>query len=341
MLSAIDIKDNYWIEFVKQSPCATLFHHPSWNICLSESYGYRPFVLVMKAQDGQILAGLPVMEINSWLTGNRLVALPFSDHCGPLFNNDKDLELFCCELIHKNMEFSPSGIEIRQRLPLLDSIVQKNSYFIHYLKLDDKSEELFNRFRKNHIRCIRKASKLGVVVTRNIQIESLMTFYNLHLLTRKKQGVPTQPKKYFIKLWEHIISQGMGFVMIAYHKNKPIAGSVFLHYNGNLIYKYGASDPDYLKLCGNHAIFWEAIQWGCRNGYKIMDWGKTEKTNQGLRNFKLGWGTEEKELIYSYIGTSPKEYSTGWKKRIVENTICKSPVWVGRMLGEILYKHVG
>ena len=38
---------------------------------------------------------------------------------------------------------------------------------------------------------------------------------------------------------------------------------------------------------------------------------------------------------------SYKDYSTGWKQRMVENTIRKSPVWVGRLLGAGLYKHVG
>ncbi|MBW1899052.1 MAG: GNAT family N-acetyltransferase, partial [Deltaproteobacteria bacterium] len=109
----------------------------------------------------------------------------------------------------------------------------------------------------------------------------------------------------------------------------------------NMIYKYGAANPAYKDRYGTHALLWEAIQWGCKNGYEIMDWGKTEKSNQGLRNFKLGWGTDEKDLIYSYIGSSPKDYSSGWKQKVVEKVIQNSPVWVGRIFGELLYKHVG
>jgi len=250
--------------------------------------------------------------------------------------------LFTYELERKNKELNSFGIEVRQELPLLGCIVHQNTNFIHYLKLDIKPEELFKKFRKKGVQyCIKKAAKSDIDISQSTDLESLMTFYNLHLMTRKKHGVPIQPKKYFIKLWENIINKGMGFVMLAYHKDKAIAGGVFLHYNKNIIYKYGAADPEYMNLCATHALLWEAIQWACRNGYEVMDWGKTEKTNQGLRNFKLGWGTEEKELIYSYIGTSPKEYSSGWKQKVVEKVIQKSPVWVGRLFGEILYKHVG
>ena len=342
MLKFIDISDECWTEFVHSNRASTLFHHPSWSVCLSFSYGYRPFVLVMRAWDGQILAGLPMMEISSWLTGKRWVSLPFSDHCSPLMQNENDLEFFANELVNTCKALSAPKIEIRHGLPSVEGFSNGKSYFTHYLKLNNKPEELYKRFRKKGVQyCIKKAAKSEIDILQSSELESLLTFYSLHLMTRKKHGVPIQPKKYFLKLWEYIIKQNMGFVMLAHYKGKAIAGSVFLHFNNNLIYKYGATDPNFMNLYATHALLWEAIQWGCKNGYQVMDWGKTEKSNEGLRQFKLGWGTEEKELCYSYIGKESTEYSTGWKQRVVKNTIRKSPLWVGRLLGEMLYKHVG
>ena len=99
MLDLINISDKHWIKIVEQSSGATVFHHPFWSTCLSQSYGYCPFVAVMKSSDDLIHAGLPVMEINSWLTSKRWVALPFSDHCSPLLQNKDDLEVFASEMI--------------------------------------------------------------------------------------------------------------------------------------------------------------------------------------------------------------------------------------------------
>ena len=338
----ININDRQWINIISNHPNATIFHHPAWLKVLADCYGYRPFLIVLRDEDGEISAGLPFMEINSWLTGKRWVALPFSDHCCPLFQNKNDLELFCNELIGKNKRIKSPRVEIRQELPLLDGIVHKNSYFIHYLNLDKKPDEIFKKFRKKGVQyCIKKAAKYKIEISQSTELESVMTFYNLHLMTRKKHGVPIQPKKYFLKLWENIIKKEFGFVALAYYNNNAIAGGVFLHYNEKMYYKYGATDPEYMRFYATHALLWEAIKWGCNNGYKVMDWGKTEKNNHGLKNFKLGWGTEEKELIYSYIGKPPKEYSAGWKQKIIGNIIRKSPVLVGRTIGEILYKHVG
>jgi lipid II:glycine glycyltransferase (peptidoglycan interpeptide bridge formation enzyme) len=282
------------------------------------------------------------MEINSWLTGKRWVALPFSDHCSPLVQNKKDIKSFTIELINTCKAINIPKLEIRHYLPSMEGLSSGDSHFIHYLNLVDKPENIFKRFRKKGVQyCIKKAAKLGIDIKQSRELESLMTFYNLHLMTRKKHGVPIQPKKYFLKFWEHLICKRMGFVMLANYGGKAIAGAVFLHSNKSLIYKYGANDPAYMSLYATHALLWEAIQWGCRSGYHVMDWGKTEKSNQGLRNFKRGWGTYEKKIEYSYIGEFPKKYTLGGNNKIGEYFIRKSPACVGRIIGAMLYKHVG
>jgi len=65
-------------------PEACTFHHPAWIEALHATYGYRAFVAAVPDGAGGVSAGLPIMEVNSLLTGRRWVALPFSDHCCPL-----------------------------------------------------------------------------------------------------------------------------------------------------------------------------------------------------------------------------------------------------------------
>ena len=337
----IHYTDSKWLEFVRQHPEATLFHHSSWCSLIAETYNYKPFIIVLKNSEGALTAGLPVMEVNSWLTGKRWVALPFTDHCCPLMKSEIDIKYFTEQLVLKSKKEKNIKFEIRHKLPAVEANIGNNFFYIHNLKLEKNPDALICKFRKNTVRCIKKASKSGIVVSQRNDLESMMTFYGLHLMTRKKLGVPTQPKRYFLNLWENIINKDKGFIMLAYYQNKAIAGGVFLHFKNTVTYKYGASDPGYSKYCGNHAFFWEAIKWSCRNGFKSFDWGRTDNDHSGLRHFKLGWGTEEKELYYSFIGREPKKHSTGWKQKVVKNIISKSPVLVGRMFGELLYRHVG
>jgi lipid II:glycine glycyltransferase (peptidoglycan interpeptide bridge formation enzyme) len=240
------------------------------------------------------------------------------------------------------MEQDSIPFEIRHEVPSLDGIFKARSHYIHLLELHENPDEVYRRFRKKGVQyCIKKAMREGVDVMHKEDFDSLLVFYNLLAITRKKLGVPIQPRKYFVRLWQHIINQGMGFIILAYNGARAIAGGVFLHFNNKVIYKYGATDPAYLSLFGNHAVLWEAIRWSCQNRFTIFDWGKTDKSNEGLRNFKLGWGTEENELPYSYIGKKTIDYSTGWAQKVGKITIRKTPKLVGRLIGELLYKHVG
>jgi len=58
--------------------------------------------------------------------------------------------------------------------------------------------------------------------------------------------------------------------------------------------KYGASEKAYHHLRPNNLIMWEAIKWCAQNGFKTFSLGRTEPENEGLLQFKQGWGTTEK-----------------------------------------------
>jgi len=72
--------------------------------------------------------------------------------------------------------------------------------------------------------------------------------------------------------------------MLRTHDDRYLAGAVFLYYNKTVTYKYGASSHDQLSLKANNLIFWRAIQWSCENSYALIDFGKTDLENFGLRD---------------------------------------------------------
>src|SRR5205823_1065555 len=116
-------------------------------------------------------------------------------------------------------------------------------------------------------------------------------FYRLHWQTRRRLGVPLQPRCFFESLWRRIIEPGFGFVAFAYFGERPIAADLFLAWNGTLIGKFNASDRQFWSLRPNNLVVWAGIEWGCRNGYRLLDFGKTDRHGGGLRNFKMSWGS--------------------------------------------------
>jgi hypothetical protein len=88
---------------------------------------------------------------------------------------------------------------------------------------------------------------------------------------------------------------------------------------------------------------WKAIQWHAHHGFESLDFGRTSLANEGLRKFKLGWGTRERTLDYfrydlrASAFVTVRDESTGWHNRI----FARLPVSLSRLAGALLYKHVG
>jgi CelD/BcsL family acetyltransferase involved in cellulose biosynthesis len=338
-MTALDLSDPRWLAFVTASASATPFHHPAWATLLSECYGFRASVLAMGEGD-VMTGGMPVMEVKRPLGARRWVSLPFTDHCAPLVS-EPQAEPFLAAATQQAERAGISQIEVHAPLEGF-GIHSRAEGVIHTLHLSPDPEEVRRSFHKSQvIRSINRAEKEPIFVRRGQSAADLTeAFYGLHVRTRRKQGVPVQSRRFFELLWKHMLSRGLGFVLLTYSGTTPIAGAVFLTWNGTITYKYGASNPDYLQLRPNHLIFWEAIRWSCENGFHTFSFGRSDLDNKGLRDFKNGWGTTEEELRYSGIGGDPLGVPMEGMLGALAIVIRRSPLWVTRSLGEILYPFV-
>src|SRR5262249_7797143 len=157
--------------------------------------------------------------------------------------------------------------------------------------------------------------------------------------TRRRQGVPVQPRRFFRLLWENTITTGLGSVLIVEVSAQPIAAAVFLAWNETVIYKFGASDPSAWSLRPNHLLFWHAIRAACEQEFRWFDFGRTDAGQEGLRNFKLSWGAAEEPLAYERLGGNPGSPPTeGMAARMLGPLIRHSPLLLCRASGEILYR---
>jgi CelD/BcsL family acetyltransferase involved in cellulose biosynthesis len=337
----IDSSDGLWEDFIKSQSNATIFHHPAWLRLMQECYGYRPFVVVLRDANGNICAGLPMMEVNSIFTRHHWVSVPFSDHCAPLACDSSTLKKLTDALTFQAYEPGAPKMEIRWDLNNQPDIRSSAEYVLHTIPLESAVEIVEKRIHHSHRRNIKTAQAHSVQIKFGTSLEDVQAFYSLHLQTRRRQGVPIQPYHFFELLHKRLIAQGLGFVLLAYEKEQCLAGAVYLHWNDTLTYKYGASRSEDLSLRPNHLIFWNAIQWGCDHGFTRLDLGRSSIENAGLREFKSRWGARETALFYTNLPRESNRISNNRLMDMMHVVIQKSPVWVCRLSGEILYKYFG
>jgi len=336
-VTLLDLDSPRWRDFVASQPSARIFHHPEWARLLADCYGYPARAIALTMRGAAVTAGLPVIDVSGRIGGRRWVSLPFTDSC-PLIADDSSDDLVAA-LRDVARDARLDVLELRGPLPTHAAVQSHTAFVRHELPLSLESRVMWEGFRKNHRRSVRDAEKAGVRIVRGSSAADLDIFYRLHLRTRRRLGVPIQPRRFFALLLERIIQRGLGFMLIAYAESVPVAAAIFTAWNGTVTYKYGARDERFPKLDASHLIFWTAIQCASDEGHRTFDFGRSDLQQTNLRAFKSGWGAHEEQLAYSWIARSPIRPSTNRLEKVMGVVIRNSTPWVCRAIGEALYKY--
>lgn len=340
-LVRIPLSDPRWRSFLDSSSEAGIFHHPAWSQLMTECYGYQPFVIALPGPNGDLAAGVPLMEVNSPITGKRWVSLPFSDDCRPLCREESALRKLTAGIISLAARERIPRLELRATYPPDPALCAWTQHVIHEIDLSPGENFVWKTMHNMHRRNLKIARENDVKIIQGETLRHLEEFYQLHLLTRRRQGVPIQPWKFFERMKSLLLDHELGFLLLAYKDRQCIAGAIFLHWKETLTYKYGASRDDGLQYRPNNLLMWTAIQKGCANGFARFDMGRTDLANKGLRTFKSRWGAREMPLFYNSLSATGIPAGEGKIMGYMHRVLQKSPAWVCRLSGELLYKHFG
>ncbi len=332
-----------WDRALEKQPESGIFHQSVWIQVLKDTYGFEPLRICGSSFEGGPIPSFALMEVNSPITGRRGVALPFTDECPPLCADKAAFSPLFSEALAHGRSRGWKYIESRGGCALADNASPSTSFFGHSLDLTIGEKKLFESTDASVRRAVRKAESSGLTLSTSQTIEDVRIFYGLLCKTRKRHGLPVQPFRFFANIHRHLLDQGKGHTTLAYAGSVPVAGAMFLHHQRQALYKFGASDETFQRLRGNNLVMWNAIRWHSANGYTNLDFGRTSLTNEGLRAFKLSWGTRERRIDYFRYNLGLSRFVTvadgaaGWHNQI----FARLPVSLSRLAGALLYKHVG
>jgi hypothetical protein len=170
----------------------------------------------------------------------------------------------------------------------------------------------------------------------------MLQFYALHVRTRRRHGLPPQPLSFFLNIHEEKIKDGAGFIVMATHGSRPVAAAVYFNFGGKAIYKFGASAEDGQETRANNLVMWEGIKHLAGAGCESLHFGRTSAGNEGLRRFKLGWGTREESVTYQKFDFAGRQWVSGSDKTSGFHTAIFSrlPLVLNRIAGAMIYPHL-
>ncbi|MGA3097984.1 MAG: GNAT family N-acetyltransferase [Bryobacteraceae bacterium] len=339
------LQDLRWAELVDRHPRSSVFHTVAWLGALRRTYGYQPVAYTTSPHGGSLEDGVVFCNVESWITGRRLISLPFSDHCEPLLNNSTDEPAFVTALEQTLHREKLRYIEIRPVKPLTGAaglFRPAQSYCFHQMDLRPDVATLFANCHKSSTqRKIQRAEREGLICETGRSEALLDAFWNLLFITRRRHRIPPQPKNWFRNL---IRCFGDALqIRVAYQGKQPLASILTLRHKDTLVYKYGCSDTRFNNLGGTQLLFWRAIQEAKRDGLSVFDLGRSDWDNTGLIIFKDRWGAARSTLTYVRFSASPHLKMAGgggWAERIAKAVVPCVPDRLFRMIGSALYRHM-
>jgi hypothetical protein len=353
------LRDNgsEWDRAIRSHPDASVFHGSAWARVLHRTYGHAP-VYLRCTQDDELVALVPFLEVDSRLTGRRGVCLPFADHCAPLLFNSRCLDgnAIIEALVGTARARNWRHLELRGQVRTTDgadgrepvslppaATIPSTGFYGHSLDLRGGTDALLARCGASVRRAIAKAERSDLRIQIAQSREAIHAFYKLHVRTRRRHGNPPQPLSFFLNIHDEIIARDHGFIVLAEENARPIAASMFFQHGTNAVFKFGASDETRQELRGNNLVMWEAIRFLANSGTcHTLDFGRTSLDNEGLRRFKLGWGSTERTINYFRFDLAANSWvcrrddASGFHTALFR----RLPLSINRFAGALLYPHL-
>jgi len=340
-------KDARWTEFVERHPDASVFHTVGWLKVLQCTYGYAPVAFTTSSPTDELKNGLVFCRVESWLTGRRLVSLPFSDHCEPLCDSHEDPEFLVrsvqSSLSHeqwKYMEIRPINENFGQTCAEL-GFQPVGRYRLHVVDLRPDLGQVFERFDKDSVRRrVQRAERADLVEKRGVSDDLLKAFYKLFVITRSRHHLPPIPYAWFPNLIRFM--RDAVEIRVAYHQESAVAAILTLRFRDVLYYKYGCIDARFKGLGVIPWLLWRAIADAKSKGAVKFDMGRTQEDNPGLLAFKNHWVLRPIPLVYwSFPRAAAHNGREDWKMKSAKRAFSYMPDRLLTIIGRLIYRHIG
>lgn len=277
-----------------------IFYKSIWSEVLRKGLGGQPLYFYLK-EGREIVAGLPGVLLNFKIFKVLYASIPY----GNLFG-EKSFFLPFMGLLDN--EFKRRGVhQVRMtESPFFESY-SPESYRTLSAKctlLDLKGldrEKLWQGYKKNIRRDVRKAQKSGVAIRQGASTEDIRIFSRLYLSSMERnRAMAKYPLQWFEALYEMMIKGGLGTIALAEVDNKAIAGAVLIHSPTSTHYFHNGSQYEFLKFCPNELLIHNALEKAIEKKNSYFDFMGSDSLDLSLLHFKEKWGSQSVD-IQTYV----------------------------------------
>jgi hypothetical protein len=284
-----------WDEFASRHT-DLIFYQSVWSQVLKEGLGGQPLYFYLR-EGGGIVAGLPGVLLNFRVFKILYASLPYGNLIGEREYFGPFMEILEDEFRKRKIDqvrvtespFSKSQIpgsfkSISAKCTLLD------------LRGFNK-EKVWEGYKKNIRRDVRKAQKSGVTIRDGDSREGIHLFYKLYLASMERNRVMAKyPLRWFETLYDIVTKKGLGTILIAEMHGVAIAGVVLIYSASSTHYFHNGSQYEFLKFCPNELLVHFSLEKTIEKGNSFFDFMGSDPNDLSLIRFKEKWGSHSMDL---------------------------------------------
>ena len=299
-----DRVEKAWDRLVEIQPGATIGHLRAWGHVIREAYGHESIALAA-VEAGELAGILPLVLVRSRLFGDRLVSMPFLDYGGILVDADAGHAGVARALFEAALETARArgarSLGLRQFRPIeVDaSVTDDRATMLLPLSTADAAWKALPSERRNRVR---KGEKSGLSAVWGGS-ELLDGFYEVFAANMRDLGSPVHGRAFFTAMLAGL-GETARVLQVRDLDGRPVGAAVCLFFRDTIAVPWVSSRREAFALCPNFVLYWEVIRFGCGQGYRTLDLGRSFK-HAGTFEFKRQWGAQPHPLPWIFRDLLP------------------------------------
>jgi len=262
-----------WDDYIYNNDNANIYHQIAWRRIIENTFGHKSYYLI--AKDNNIIKGvLPLFLMESKLFGRHLISLPFLDRAGVISDNQQIMSLLCDQAIGLAQRSQVDFLELRNQHEVNHNDLITVAHKVNFILPSDLSPDILwkNVLQKNVKNKVRKAWKNQIYVDIGNDPQFISNFYHVYCIHMRYLGTPVYPKLFFLNILKEFADSIN--ILLAKHEDEVIGGKIVLPFKDTLYFISQYSLRQYNEFHPNNLLYWTAVEYASKNGFKFCDMGR-------------------------------------------------------------------
>jgi FemAB-related protein (PEP-CTERM system-associated) len=328
-----------WNRFVRLNASASFYHLYEWHDLNSSSFGHQTAYLAALEND-RVVGVFPLVQVKSLLFGNIACSLPFVNYGGPCGESEGIVSALLDAGSEVAARWGVEYVEIRSRNYLGERLPSSDHKVSMTVDLNSDPDVLWNAFKKDQRRDIRRGYNLGLVA-RIGGPELLDDFFVVFSESWRDLGTPVYSKKYFAAILDTF--KDAVRICVIYQGSEPAAVAFDAIHEGTAEGMWLGSRSKFRDQYAGYVLYWELIKSACEKGCSRYHLGRSTSQSGGER-FKKNWNARTEPLYWHYLLRTRREIPQlnvqNSKYRLAIGAWRRLPVAVTQVVGPYIARSI-